>query len=266
MGPAPQFFGPGDRITDRFEVESVLGHGAFGTTYLSRDLFHRKRVVVKVFFDNGAETQELIRAESRVSQTLHHPNIRAVLDAGASGDKAFIVYEWIDGLGLGTILESGPLPAEQIAAACTGIAGALGAAHAQGIIHRDLKPANVLVPGWPSAPDFRGVRLVDFGVAGILRPATQTTQVGMIFGTPVYMSPEQVLGEPQTTATDVYALGLLLYEMLTGRKLREGTDTIALFRSILEEPVPPMPPEVPPHLGRLITECLSRDPGAQPPR
>lgn len=263
MGPAPEDLGPGRRITDRFEVESVLGRGAFGTTYLARDLFHRVRVVVKVFLEDTPEVRELVRVEAKVTKTLHHPNLRAVLDSGESSGKPFIAYEWIDGADLASVLQSGPLQMDQAITACHGIAGALSAAHAQGLIHRDLKPSNLLIPGWPQSPDFYAIRLVDFGVAGVLKPSTQKTHAGMIFGTPVYMSPEQLLGEPQTTATDVYALGLLLYEMLTGLKLREGTDPVAIFHSILYEPVS-VPPSIPTHLADLIRGCLNRVPAARP--
>jgi hypothetical protein len=263
MGPAPEAFQPGSRFADRFVIESVLGRGASGLTYLARDPIGQ-RVVLKVFASDDREVIERVREETRVSSALNHPNVVKVLDFGTSGGRAYIASEWVDGASLDTVLRSGPLALRDAAAACVGIAAALGAAHAQGIIHRDIKPANVLVPGWPKAPDFPGVRLLDFGVAGVLRPSTQLTAAGMIFGTPVYMSPEQVLGEPQTTATDVYALGLLLYEMLTGHKLHEGNDTVTLFRSILEEQVPPMPVSVPPLLAQLISECLHRDPAARP--
>jgi eukaryotic-like serine/threonine-protein kinase len=264
MGPALEPLQSGSRFADRFEIESPLGQGAFAATYLARDLFRRQRVVLKVFPSAGAEVLEAAGRETRVAQALNHPNVVSILDSGVAGSRAYIASEWVDGASLDTVLQAGPLPLQQTIAACTGIAGALRQAHSLGIIHRDLKPSNVLVPGWPQRPDFAGVRLLDFGVAGALKPSTQATQAGMIFGTPVYMSPEQVLGEPQTTATDIYALGLLLYEMLTGRKLREGKDFTTLFRAILEESVPPLPPSVPPYLARLIGESLRRDPGARP--
>ncbi len=263
MGPAPEVLQPGSLFADRYQIESELGHGAFGQTYLARDQGGR-HVVLKVFGSDDREVIERVRAETTASRALNHPNVVRVLDSGTSGGRAYIASEWVDGAGLDTVLQSGPLTIRDAASACVGISAALGAAHAQGIIHRDLKPANVLVPGWPQAPDFSAVLLLDFGVAGVLEPSTQLTAAGMVFGTPVYMSPEQVLGEPQTTATDVYAFGLLLYEMLTGRKLREGSDTVTLFRSILTEQVPPMPPSVPPHLAQLISECLRRDPAARP--
>jgi hypothetical protein len=256
--------GPRERIADRFEVEAVLGSGAFGTTYQTRDLFRRQRAVVKVFANDTPEIQEIVETEARTAKMLRHPNIQAVLETGVSAGKPFLVYEWVEGVDLAKVLQSGPLGVAQALEACAGIVQALRAAHRAGLIHRDLKPANVLVPGWPQRPEFRAVRLLDFGIAGALRSSTQATRAGMIFGTPVYMSPEQVLGEPQTPASDVYALGLLLYEMLTGRKLRESDHTVALLRSILEEPPPPMPPSMPPHLANLISECLRRDPSARP--
>ena len=264
MGPSPDLLPSGSLFADRYEIESPLGRGAFAVTYLARDQFRRRRVALKVFSSSSEEVLEAVRTETRVSQALDHPNVVSLLDSGVAGGRPYTASEWVEGASLDMVLQSGPLSLAQTIEACTGIAGALRQAHSHGIIHRDLKPSNVLVPGWPAQPDFRSVRLLDFGVAGALKPSTQATQAGMIFGTPVYMSPEQVLGEPQTTATDIYALGLLLYEMLTGRKLREGKDTVALFRSILDDPAPLLPPSVPAPLARLIGESLRRDPAARP--
>jgi len=259
MAPAP-----GSLFAGRFEIESMLGRGASGTTYLARDQFRRQRVVLKLFASEDPEMRDLASAETSIGKALQHPNVLAVIDGGTADGLTYVVREWVDGATLDRVLDSGPLSLPDSMAAALAIAGALQAAHAQGIIHRDLKPANVLVPGWPQAPDYARVRLLDFGVAGVLKPMTQATQAGMIFGTPMYMSPEQVLGEPQTTATDVYALGLLLFEMLSGRPARGGSDLVTLFRSILNDPPPSLPPVVPERLETLVAQCLAREPKNRP--
>ncbi len=259
MAPAP-----GSLFAGRFEIESELGHGAFGTTYLARDQFRRQSVVLKLFASADPEMQEAASAETTISKALQHPNVVAVLDGGVADGRVYVVREWVEGATLDRVLNAGLPSLQETVAAARGIAGALQAAHAQGIIHRDLKPANVLVPGWPQAPDYTKVRLLDFGVAGVLKPATQATQAGMIFGTPMYMSPEQALGGPQTTATDVYAFGLLLFEMLTGQPAHGGSDLVALFRSILNDPPPSLPPTVPESLSVLIAQCLGREPKDRP--
>ncbi|HZT36446.1 MAG TPA: serine/threonine-protein kinase [Bryobacteraceae bacterium] len=249
----------------KYRIESILGQGAFGTTYLGRNLVTGARVAVKVFASGEPDALQRRASEIKALSSVQHPNIQRLIESGAADGRPYIAYEWIEGATLEEVLRRGPLPLACALSAAAAIGEALRFAHAHGMIHRDLKPANVLIPGWPATPRFNEAVLLDFGVAGELDPRTRVTVSGMTFGTPVYMSPEQVLGEPQTTATDVYGLGLLLFEMIAGSRMRGGDDPIAIFTAILkDEPSAPDWP-MPPAVAELIRACVRRDPAQRPP-
>jgi serine/threonine protein kinase len=253
-------------ISKRYTLETVLGHGAFGTTYLAHDNQLARRVVAKLIRASGENSANLFQQEVRVSQALAHPNIVKLLDFGASETgELYLVTEWVDGQDLAAILNAnGPLDTLRSLAIARGIAIALRHIHEKGFVHRDLKPSNIIIHGWPSNPDFENPKILDFGVAGLLTKGR--TEAGMIFGTPRYMSPEQVRGEPQTAATDVYGLGLLLFEMLTGHSRWVGTEQPEqLFHAILtghlafEELA-----AIPSRCAALIRRCLNGNPSERP--
>jgi hypothetical protein len=187
-----------------------------------------------------------------------------LVEGGIANGRPYVAYEWVDGATLDDVLRGGPLPLDNAISAAVAIGEALRFAHAHGIIHRDLKPANVLIPGWPATPRFNDAILLDFGVAGELDPGTRLTVPGMTFGTPIYMSPEQVLGEPQTTATDVYGFGLLLYEMIAGRRMREGDDPVAIFSAILSDEPSTASWPMPAPVAQVIRACVQRDSSQRP--
>jgi serine/threonine protein kinase len=252
-------------LSDRYALRSVLGRGSFGTIYLAEDLRLKKPVSVKVVIDSGGENVKHFYREVGFSRNLVHRNILRVLDAGAVDGRAYYVSEWIDGVNLEAILgETGGLGTSRSLAVAIAIAEALEYVHGLGILHRDLKPSNILIPGWPSMPDFDHPKILDFGVAGRLDHGE--TKAGMVFGTPRYMSPEQITGQPQTTATDVYGLGLVLFEMLTGKPpLSRVTDSFSLFKAILEG-IPEQEMEgIPPDLANLIRRCTDKEPAQRPP-
>ena len=255
----------GTTLSDRYVLRSVLGRGAFATTFLADDETLDRPVVIKLLNGASPDAVELFRKEIVLTRGLEHPNIIRALDAVFRPGQTYSVTEWIDGKDLGEILDrAGPLGTSASLQVATGIAETLAYVHGKGHLHRDLKPSNVLIPGWPSAPKYRNPKILDFGVAG--RLSGGHTQIGAVFGTPRYMSPEQLRGEAQTPATDVYGLGLLLFEMLTGNVPRSRAgEAMSLFRAILEEELPEGEAEgIQPELARLIRCCLRRKPEERP--
>src|SRR5262249_4957619 len=239
---------PGAAFGSKYVIQSVLGQGAFGTVYLARHTTADRTVVLKLFPANDPDRFARFEAEASVLARLDHPNIVRGFDHGVIDGCGYLELEWVDGVTLREVLGGSPLAHADALQVGVTIAGALRCAHECGIIHRDLKPANIIVPRRPVTSRFAEIKLTDFGVAGTLDLDSQRTRAGMTFGTPFYMSPEQVAGKPQTARTDVYAVGLLLYEMLTGRRFRTGDDTIALFRAILGGEVPAGDWGIPPRL------------------
>jgi serine/threonine protein kinase len=252
-------------LSDRYALRSVLASGGAATIYLAEDLRHHSRVAVKMVGAGGGEIAELFRREISFSRKLDHPNILRVLNAGTAPDgRAYYVSEWIDGVSLDVILgKTGGLGTSRSLTAAIAISEALEYVHGLGILHRDLKPSNILIPRWPSEPDFEHPKILDFGVAGSLDHGE--TKAGMVFGTPRYMSPEQITGQPQTTATDVYGLGLVLFEMLTGKPpLSRITDPLSLFKAILDG-IPDQEMEgIPADLANLIRRCTDREAAQRP--
>ena len=253
-------------LSGRYALRSERGKGAFGTIFLGEDLASKTRVAVKLVNDSREETAELFRREVNVLKKLDHPNVVRALDAGKADDgRLYYVSEWIDGINLDRILDmTGALGTTRALAVAIALAEALKYVHGVGILHRDLKPSNILIPGWPSHPDFEHPKILDFGVAGHLDDG-QHTKAGMVFGTPRYMSPEQITGQPQTPATDVYGLGLVLFEMLMGKPpLSRVTDPFSLFKAILDG-IPEQELEgIPADLASLIRRSTLRDPSQRP--
>lgn len=254
-------------LSDRYVLGRILGRGAFGTSYLAEDKRQQnRRVVIKLSTGNRSSGAALFSKEGRVSSGLFHPNIVSLLGMGVSEDgHPFLVTEWVPGESLASILRrSGPLAEVNAVSVAIGVAVALSYLHGRDLLHRDLKPSNVLIPGWPERPDYRGAKVLDFGVAGQLQDGV--TQSGAVFGTPRYMSPEQILGEPQSPATDVYGFGLLLLEILVGHAPSDRSrSATALFRAILEGQTPENDlTGLPAELAGLIRGCLRRNPAERP--
>lgn len=251
-------------IGECYELERKLGEGSFGETWRARDLSRAGMpVVVKISRAGQGARLAHTRELAAIRQLPDVPHIARVVCHGGDDDRAWIAYEWIEGRDLAAVLGTGPLPLPVALPIARALAEALAALHARGFIHRDLKPSNVLLPAHPER-DGPAV-LLDFGLAGALRVETQTTAAGQIFGTPAYMSPEQVTGRPQSAAADVYGLGMLLFEMLYGRPPFVPGSVMALFESILQEPVSiPDTPKVPPAVRDLLLRCLAKEPAQRP--
>jgi serine/threonine protein kinase/Tol biopolymer transport system component len=262
---------PGTRL-GAYEIVALAGAGGMGEVYRGRDTRLERWVAIKVLPPStGAQdidARQRFEREARAIATLNHPHICTLYDVGRHDEIDYLFMEFVDGETLADRLERGPLPVTDAIRYGIQIADALDRAHRQGVIHRDLKPGNVMVT--PA-----GVKLLDFGLAK-LRPTNdaapalsavatidrELTLKGTILGTLQYMSPEQVEGKDTDGRTDVFALGMVLYEMLTGRKAFEGKSHVSLMAAILEREPESMSSirPVSPALERIVETCLAKDP------
>jgi hypothetical protein len=208
--------------------------------------------------DEGAA--KFFREEAQVLARIRNPHIGGILDYGELDDgRPYLVLEYVEGASLERLLNRGPLPVEYALVVAEAIADALSAAHAIGIIHRDLKPSNIIVPEANGAYLFEQTKLVDFGVRGEIRASTGTTQAGQLYGTPQYMSPEQIRAEEQSPATDIYGLGAVLYEMIYGKPPFTADGFLEIMSKTLGEEVAfPASPFISASIRDLIRRCLSK--------
>jgi serine/threonine protein kinase/tetratricopeptide (TPR) repeat protein len=263
-----------DQTISHFRVLEKLGAGGMGVVYKAVDTRLDRPVALKFLPDNmvqDAQALERFRREAHAASALNHPGICTIYDIGEQDHRPFIAMEFIDGETLRQHIHGQPLPLEQILDFGIQIADALDVAHTEGIIHRDIKPSNVFVTK-------RGqVKLLDFGLAKLvakdllaLNPEDSSSKgtedslsiVGVISGTPAYMSPEQVRGDDLDRRTDIFALGLLLYEMATGRQAFGGRTGGAIIEAILTRApasVRTLNPQIPPPLEEIINKCLNKD-------
>jgi serine/threonine protein kinase len=249
-------------IGGRYCIERTLGGGGMAVVYAARDDRLDRMVAVKVLAENLAAQPEIRRRflrEARIAAALSHPNIVEIFDSGENG-QPYIVMEYVPGPTLAHELHRrGPFAAEDASRIAAEAAAGLGHAHAAGIVHRDVKPENLLLgPG-------DGVKIADFGIAHAL-DGTRLTSTGTVLGTAAYLAPEQARGEPVSPATDVYGLGAVLYELLTGRPPHSAATLTELLARKLEDPDPPatLRPAVSPALDALVERCLALDPGMRP--
>ena len=225
----------GQTVLERYLVEAELGSGAMGVVYRGRHTKLGRNVAVKVMHDHLVHERTLVerfRRESQIAGRLHHPNVVGVIDVGELADKRQVmVMELASGPSLTDIMEA-PVPRERMMKLVGQLLAGLDHAHTAGRVHRDLKPDNVIV----EAGDVP--RIVDFGIAELREPednAERLTATGMIVGTPLYMSPEQAKDEPVDQRADLYALGVIVYEMITGRPPFEGSPIDVALAKIKHE-------------------------------
>ncbi|MES9535825.1 protein kinase [Actinomadura sp. NPDC000600] len=249
----------GRLLAGRYRLESVVGRGGMGTVWRARDETLDREVAVKeVVLPSGLSDEERENRhrrtlrEARASARLNHPGVVTVHDVVDEDGRPWIVMELVRARSLQEIVdEDGPLPPGRVAAIGAQIAGALRAAHAIGVLHRDVKPANVLVTG-----DDRAV-LTDFGIAQLAGDAT-LTGTGLIMGSPAYMSPERVNGDPAIPASDLWALGATLYAATEGKAPHHRSDAMAVLAAVMTQDVPP--PKNAGPLAPVLTGLLERDP------
>jgi eukaryotic-like serine/threonine-protein kinase len=252
-------------LSDRYELGDRLGSGGMSNVYRAIDRILERTVAVKILAEHLSDDDRFVarfRREALAVAKLIHPNIVQVYDTGVDEGRHYIVMEYVEGRSGAQILQKqGPL--DPAAAAEAGIQACAGLdyAHRRGIIHRDVKPGNLMVVGGPVGGGPMTVKLTDFGIARAIEQ-TRITQVGSVVGTAAYLAPEQVRGEEATPATDVYALGVVLYQFLTGRLPYEGSSLAELaVRQQNESPLPPSTynGEVPETLGGAVLRALEGD-------
>ncbi len=256
-----------------YRIVEQLGAGGMGVVYKAHDDRLDRAVALKLLPEKTAQQPQALerfRREARAASALNHPNICTIYDIGDQDGRAFIAMEFIDGETLRAHIHGKPLPAGEILKLGIQIAEALDAAHAQGIVHRDIKPANIFVTkrGQAKVLDFGLAKLSSKGIAdGDEDSATDgsmgsTSIVGIISGTPSYMSPEQVRGDDLDARTDIFSLGLLLYEMATGRQAFGGGTGGMIIEAVLTRapaPARSINPEIPPQLEEIISKALTKN-------
>ncbi len=254
-------------LSGRYEIIDRLGSGGMSNVYRATDRILERTVAVKVLAEHLSDDERFVarfRREALAVAKLIHPNIVQVYDTGVDEGRHYIVMEYVEGRSGAQILQKqGPLDAEATAEIGIQACAGLDYAHRRGIIHRDVKPGNLMIVGGPVGGGAQlTVKLTDFGIARAIEQ-TRITQVGSVVGTAAYLAPEQVRGEEATPATDVYALGVVLYQFLTGRLPYEGSSLAELaVRQQNEKPLPPSTynDEVPETLGAAVLRALEGDP------
>ncbi|TML63496.1 MAG: serine/threonine protein kinase [Actinobacteria bacterium] len=253
----------GEIVAGRYELEELVGSGGMSSVFKARDTLLERRVALKVLhphFTDDDQYVERFRREARAVASLSHPNIVTILDRGEDEGRQFIVFELVEGRTLKEVLdEEGRLPVARALEIAIQVARGLAFAHEHGLVHRDVKPQNVILNG-----DGRA-KVTDFGIARSL-DVQGVTQSGAVLGTSNYIAPEQASGQPVDRTTDVYSLGVVLFELLTGEVPFPGESFVAVAMQHVSEPPPSLldvRPDVPVRVAHAVDRALEKDPPAR---
>ncbi|MBN1605106.1 MAG: serine/threonine protein kinase, partial [Polyangiaceae bacterium] len=255
----------GTVVAGRYRLEALLGVGGMGRVYRAEHVYMRKLFALKVLHGHMTLVPEVVarfEREAVAAARIEHPNVAKASDFGRLEDGAFyLALEFVEGVSLrGEIQRCGTFTAARAVDVALQMARALTAAHAEGIVHRDLKPENVMLITRSGRKDH--VKVLDFGIAKLQAEdrhnASKLTQVGSVFGTPEYMSPEQAMGQPVDPRSDLYSVGIILYEMLAGHTPFAGGNMAAVLTRQMTAEAPPLPSGIPSGLRNLVTALLSK--------
>ncbi|MEZ5181180.1 MAG: Stk1 family PASTA domain-containing Ser/Thr kinase [Acidimicrobiales bacterium] len=250
-------------LNGRYELHRRVGRGGMAEVYLARDRLLDRLVAIKILFPEFATDPSFVarfRREAQAAANLNHPNIVGVYDWGKERGTYYIVMEYVDGRSVSEILRSdGPIEPKRAATIAADVAAALGFAHRKGVVHRDVKPGNVLITASGE------VKVADFGIARAMTATSEDnlTQTGSVMGTATYFSPEQAQGKPVDARSDLYSLGVVLYEMACGKPPFSGDSPVAIAYQHVQEPIPPLAervPDIPADYGRIVDRALAKDP------
>jgi eukaryotic-like serine/threonine-protein kinase len=251
----------GELIADRYEVDRLLGRGGMSSVYKAHDTLLERNVALKILHERHLEDDEYVerfRREARVVAQLSHPNIVTVIDRGEADGKPFIVFEYVDGQTLDELVgKRGALPVDEALEIAIAIARGLAFAHRHGLVHRDVKPQNILLNG------DRRPKVTDFGIARSLDVKKGVTQTGTVLGTSNYIAPEQASGDGASVQSDVYSLGVVLFELLTGGVPFVGESFVTVAMQHINEPAPNVASrrrDVPPRVAAAVDRALAKNP------
>ena len=254
----------GEVFAGRYDIDEVVGAGGMSTVYKAHDRLLERAVALKVLhpqYEQDAEHAHRFQYEARAVAQLSHPNIVTVIDRGEADGRHFIVFEYVEGENLKQLAgRLGPLPVRDAVGLALQVAAGLAFAHDHGIVHRDVKPQNVLVTAGGDA------KVTDFGIARSLHGDLGVTLTGTVLGTTSYLSPEQASGKPATATADVYSLGVVLFELLTGDVPFPGDNFVTVAVRLLNEPPPSVRarrPDVPVRLAAAVDRALAKDPASR---
>lgn len=258
--PPEPLFPPGTVLSERYRVVAKLGHGGMGEIYRADDLVLGEPVALKFLHQSVAASKEMLLNELKLARQVSHPNVCRLFDVGEAGGRLFLSMEYVDGEDLAALLQRiGRLPADRAMMLARQLFSGLAAAHAKGVLHCDLKPANIMIDGRGNA------RITDFGIARLEAPIEDSGVLAA--GTPAYMAPEQLVGQTATAKSDVYSLGLVLFEMTTGvHPFADRSRQRMIEAHLKRHPPPPstLAPDIDPTLERIIQQSLEKEPRDRP--
>jgi serine/threonine-protein kinase len=240
----------------RYRVLEHLGSGGGGNVYVAEDTRLKRKVALKLVRDGGEEARDQLTREAQFASMVNHPNVVAVYDIGEHDEISFVATEYIDGVSLREHLRGRPLPVIEAIDVAISVGTALDAAHQVWIVHRDIKPENIMIR------HDHFVKVLDFGVASLIASAVPVDPLRErveIVGTVAYLSPEQVRGELVDNRSDIYSLGIVLYEMLTGRVPYDDGDILGILAAIVEGDLPPLGEHLPAALQRIVERALDKN-------